>query len=374
MSKRDYYEILGISKGASQEEIKKAYRGLARQYHPDVNKESDAEAKFIEIKEAYDVLGDQEKKARYDQFGHQDPQAGFGGGGGFNGQDFGDFGDIFDMFFGGGGRRSRNPNAPRKGADLQYNMTIEFKEAIFGKDAEIIIPREEECGTCHGTGAKSGTKPETCSTCKGTGQEEVIQNTRFGRIVNRRVCSTCQGTGKIIKEKCVVCDGVGRVRNRKKLNIKIPAGVDNGSQIKISGEGEAGINGGPSGDLYIVLRVKAHKLFERKDTDIYYDMPISFVQASLGDEVEVPTIDGKVKLKIPEGTQSGTSFRLKGKGVPHLRRGARGDQFVNTIIVTPTKLNQEQKGLLKQFAELSGEKLNQVDKSFFDKVKDNIKR
>lgn len=372
MSKRDYYEILGLGKGASQEEIKKAYRSLARQYHPDVNKEPDAETKFKEIKEAYDVLGDQTKKSRYDQFGHEDPQAGFGGGG-FNSQDFGDFGDIFDMFFGGGGRKSRNPNAPRKGSDLQYNMTIEFKEAVFGKDAEITIPREEECRTCHGTGAKSGTKAETCPICKGTGQEETVQNTPFGRIVNRKVCSSCQGKGKIIKEKCSICNGTGRIRNRKKIHVKIPAGIDNGSQIKIGGEGEAGVNGGPSGDLYIVLRVKEHEFFEREGTNIYYDMPISFVQASLGAEVEVPTLEGAVKLKIPEGTQSGTNFRLKGKGVPQLRYSGRGDQFVKVLIVTPTKLNEEQKELLRQFADISGEELHQGDKSFFDKVKKTFK-
>ncbi|MGD9676800.1 MAG: molecular chaperone DnaJ [Vulcanibacillus sp.] len=372
MSKRDYYEVLGVSKSASQEELKKAYRSLARQYHPDVNKEPDAETKFKEIKEAYDVLGDQGARSKYDQYGHQDPQAGFGGGG-FNGQDFGDFGDIFDMFFGGGGRKSRNPNAPKKGSDLQYNMTIEFKEAVFGKETEITIPREEECSTCHGTGAKTGTKAETCPSCNGSGQEEIIQNTPFGRVVNRKVCSTCQGRGKIIKEKCTTCNGTGRERNRRKINIKIPAGIDEGAQLKVSGEGEAGINGGPAGDLFIVLRIKPHEFFEREGNNIFYEMKISFVQATLGEEIEVPTLDGSVKLKIPEGTQSATSFRLKGKGVPNLRHNGRGDQYVKVIVVTPTKLNEEQKELLQQFANISGEDLHQGEQSFFKKVKKTFK-
>ncbi len=379
MSKRDFYEVLGVEKGASADEIKKAYRNLARQYHPDVNKEKDAEAKFIEVQEAYDTLGDEQKRAQYDQFGHAGAQfggGGFGGAGGFGGfggggQDFGDFGDIFDMFFGGGGR-SRNPNAPRKGNDLQYNMTIEFKEAVFGKEAQIVIPREESCDSCSGTGAKAGTKPETCPVCHGTGQEEVVQNTPFGRIVNRRACSNCGGRGQIIKEACPTCSGSGRVRNRKKLNVKIPAGVDTGSQIKIGGEGEAGLNGGPAGDLYIVIHVKADKLFKREGYDIYYDLGLSIAQATLGDEVEVPTVDGGVKLKIPEGTQTGTSFRLRGKGVPRLRQSGRGDQFVKVTIETPTKLSAEQKDLLRQFAALSGEELT-GDKSFFERMKDNIK-
>lgn len=383
MSKKDYYEVLGVSKDASQDEIKKAYRKLARQYHPDVNKEEDAETKFIEAQEAYDTLGDEQKRAQYDQFGHAGAQGGFGGAsgfggfggsGGFSGQDFGDFGDIFDMFFGGGGRgRSRSPNAPRQGADLQYNMTIEFKEAIFGKETEITIPREEDCDTCQGTGAKAGTKPETCSKCQGSGQEEVVQNTPFGRIVNRRVCSVCNGTGKIIKEPCETCSGSGRVRNRKKIKVKIPAGIDTGSQIRIQGEGEAGINGGPAGDLFIVIHVRPHKYFKREGNDIFYDLDISFAQASLGDEVEVPTVDGEIMLKIPEGTQTGTSFRMRNKGVPRIRQSGRGDQYVKVTVVTPKKLSNEQKDLIRQLAEISGEKLTPTDKSFFDKVKDNIK-
>lgn len=368
MSKQDYYEVLGISRDASVDEIKKAYRKLARQYHPDVNKEHDAEAKFKEVKEAYDTLSDSNKRARYDQFGHEDPQAGFGGAG-FGGADFGDFGDIFDMFFGGGGRRNRDPNAPRRGADLQYSMTIDFKEAVFGKETDITIPREEDCDTCHGSGAKPGSKIETCSVCKGTGQQEVVQNTPFGRVVNRRVCSACHGQGKMIKEKCIDCHGTGRVKKHKKIHVKIPAGVDDGAQLRVSGEGEPGIKGGPSGDLFIVLHVKPHDFFERDGDHVYCEVPITFTQAALGDEIEVPTLDGRIKLKVPAGTQTGTHFRLKGKGVPRLRYSGRGDQHVKVVVVTPTKLTEEQRKILHEFSELSGEETHHQQKSFFEKMK-----
>lgn len=368
MSKRDYYEVLGVSKDATAEEIKKAYRKLARQYHPDVNKAADAETKFKEVKEAYDVLGESSKRAQYDQFGHTDPNQGFGGFGG-GGADFsGGFGDIFDMFFGGGGRR--NPNAPRQGADLQYSMTIEFTEAIFGKETEIRIPKEEECDTCLGSGAKPGTKPETCSVCHGTGQQEQVQNTPFGRVVNRRVCMTCAGKGKIVKEKCPSCRGEGKVRKQKVIPIKIPAGVDNGMQVRVSGQGEPGVNGGPPGDLYIVLRVKDHPFFERDGQDIYCEMPITFVQAALGDEIEVPTLTGRVKLKIPAGTETGTYFRIKGKGVPQTRGHYQGDQHVRVKIKTPKKLSEKQKELLREFAELSGDQIpDEQSEGFFDKMK-----
>ncbi|WP_019119955.1 molecular chaperone DnaJ [Brevibacillus massiliensis] len=370
--KRDYYEVLGLGKDAGPEEIKKAYRKLARQYHPDVNKEPDAAEKFKEVKEAYDVLSDPQKKANYDRFGHQDPGQGFGGGGfgGFDASDMGGFGDIFDMFFGGG--RRANPNAPRKGADLQFALKIDFKEAIFGKEAEIEIPKEDECGTCHGTGAKPGTGVETCQTCNGTGQQEVVANTPFGRIVNRRVCQTCGGKGKVVKEKCAHCRGTGRVKVRRKIHLNIPAGVDDGAQLRVAGEGEPGVNGGPPGDLYVVLRVKPHEFFEREGNDIYCEMPINFAQAALGDEIEVPTVDGRVKLKIPAGTQTETYFRLRGKGVPHLRGSGRGDQHVKVRVVTPTKLSEKQKELLREFADLGSGVPQEVphnDESFFDKVK-----
>lgn len=370
MSKRDYYEVLGVDKNATPDEIKKAYRKLARQYHPDVNKEPGAEEKFKEVKEAYEVLSDDNKRAQYDRYGHIDPNQGFGGFGGGGGgfEDFGGFGDIFDMFFGGGGSR-RNPNAPQRGADLQYTMTIEFMEAVFGKEADIEIPRTENCDHCNGSGARPGTHPETCSTCRGTGQQEIVQNTAFGRIVNRRVCPSCSGTGKIIREKCSQCHGSGKVKKRRKIHIKIPAGIDDGSQLRVSGEGESGIRGGPPGDLYVVVHVKPHDFFEREGDDIYCEVPITFAQAALGDEIEVPTPSGKVKLKIPAGTQTNTYFRLKGHGVPRLRGLGQGDQHVKVVVVTPTKLSDKQKELLREFAKLSGEDAHEQQETLFERMK-----
>jgi molecular chaperone DnaJ len=369
MSKRDYYEVLGVSKSASKDEIKKAYRKLSKKFHPDINKEPGADEKFKEVKEAYEVLSDDQKRAHYDQFGHVDPNQGFGGGADFGGG-FGGFEDIFNSFFGGGGGRRRDPNAPRQGADLQYTMTLKFEEAVFGKETDIEIPREEECDTCDGSGAKPGTKVNTCNHCHGSGQISVEQNTPFGRIVNRRVCHHCNGSGKEIKEKCTTCSGTGKVTRRNKIHVKIPAGVDDGQQLRVAGKGEAGINGGPSGDLYIVFHIRSHEFFERDGDDIYCEMPITFVQASLGDEVEVPTLHGKVKLKVPAGTQTGTKFRLKGKGVPNVRGYGTGDQHVLVRIVTPTKLSENQKQLLREFAEVSGQSpLGEQEESFFSKVK-----
>ncbi|WP_281888302.1 molecular chaperone DnaJ [Paenibacillus sp. YYML68] len=371
MSKRDYYEVLGVGKDSSQEDIKKAYRKLARQYHPDVNKAADAETKFKEAKEAYDVLSDDQKKAQYDRFGHVDPnQGGFGGGGG--GGDFGGFGDLFDMFFGGGGGQRRNPNAPQRGNDLQYTLTIEFKEAVFGKKLDIHIPRTETCDTCHGSGAKPGTKPDTCGVCHGSGQQEVVQNTAFGRIVNRRVCSACQGQGKTIKDKCSTCHGNGKVKKQRTININIPAGVDEGAQLRVTGEGEGGLRGGPPGDLYVVIRVKPHEFFEREGEDIYCEVPLTFAQAALGDEIEIPTLTEKVKLKIPAGTQTDTYFRLKGKGVPRLRGTGQGDQHVKVVVVTPTSLNDEQRELLREFSKLSGEHTHGQQQSIFERMKKAI--
>jgi molecular chaperone DnaJ len=370
VSKRDYYEVLGVEKGASAEDVKKAFRKAARQYHPDVNKAADAEEKFKEAKEAYDVLSDDQKRATYDRYGHVDPNQGMGGGGFNGGQDFGGFGDIFDMFFGGGGGgQRRNPNAPQRGNDLQYSMTIEFKEAVFGKEMDITIPRTESCETCHGNGAKPGTKPETCNVCKGSGQQEVVQNTAFGRIVNRRVCSACNGQGTLIKDKCNDCHGTGKVKKQRKIHVKIPAGVDDGAQLRVSGEGESGTKGGPSGDLYIVIRVKSHDFFEREGDDIYCEVPLTFAQAALGDEIEIPTLTEKVKLKIPSGTQTGTFFRLKGKGVPRLRGYGQGDQHVKVVIITPSNLTDEQKELLRQFSGLNGDHMHEKQQSLFERMK-----
>jgi len=359
---------LGVGRDASDEEIKKAYRKLARQYHPDVNKAPDAEQKFKEIKEAYDVLSDREKRATYDRFGHIDPNQGMGGAGGFSTADFGGFSDLFDMFFGGGGPR-RNPNAPQRGSDLQYTMTIEFKEAVFGKETDIRIPRTENCDRCHGTGAKPGTRPETCPVCHGTGQQEIVQNTAFGRIVNRRTCTACNGQGRIVREKCAECHGSGRVKRQRTIHVKIPAGVDDGAQLRISGEGEAGTHGGPPGDLYIVIRVKPHEFFHREGDDIYCEVPLTFAQAALGDEIEVPTLTEKVKLKIPPGTQTDTYFRLKGKGVTRLRGYGQGDQHVKVVVVTPTNLTEEQKELLRQFSRLGGEQTNGQSDTLFARMK-----
>ncbi|RKD23988.1 molecular chaperone DnaJ [Ammoniphilus oxalaticus] len=362
MSKRDYYDVLGLDRSSSEDEIKKAYRKLARKYHPDVNKADDAEDKFKEVKEAYDVLSDAEKRTMYDQYGHAatDQQGGFGA------QDFGGFGDIFDMFFGGG---RRNPNAPQQGSDLQYTLPLEFKEAIFGLEKEIEIPKDLECDLCHGSGAQPGTEVDTCQTCRGSGQQEQVANTPFGRVVNRRTCSSCGGKGTLIKVKCSECRGIGTVRKRRKIHLSIPAGVDEGAQLRVPGEGEPGVNGGPPGDLYVVMRVKQDDFFERDGNHIYCEIPISFAQAALGDEIEVPTVDERVKLKIPAGTQTGTLFRIRGKGVPYLRRSGRGDQLVRVAVVTPTKLTEKQKELLREFGEISGLKASEEESSIFGKMK-----
>ncbi len=373
MSKRDYYEVLGVDRNASETDIKKAFRKLARKYHPDVNPgDKDAETKFKEINEAYEVLSDPQKRAQYDQFGHAafgqgggDP--GFGGFGGFGGADFGGFGDIFEMFFGGGGQRRRGPV---KGADLRYNLEISFEEAAFGVEKTIKVPRTEMCGKCKGSGASPGTSPKTCPKCNGAGQLQYTQSTPFGRFVQSRVCDMCHGDGKVIENPCPVCGGSGMVRKPRDINVKIPAGVDTGSRLRIAGEGEPGERGGPHGDLYVYIKVKPHKIFQREGNDIISEIKISFPQAALGDEVEVATLDGKVQLKIPEGTQSGTFFRLKGKGIPDVHGYGRGDQHVKVTVVVPTKLTDQQKKLLRDFAAAFGENPAGVEKGFFEKMKD----
>jgi molecular chaperone DnaJ len=366
VSKRDYYEVLGVSRDASPDELKKAYRKLARQYHPDINKDDPSAAeKFKEINEAYEVLSDSEKRARYDQFGHADPNA-FGGGGP-GGGGFGDFGDIFDMFFGGGRRQH---NGPQRGNDLQYQLQIDFKEAAFGVEKQIEIARYEECDTCHGSGAKPGSQVTTCPTCRGTGQQEQVVSTPLGRMVNRTTCRTCGGRGKKIEQRCGTCHGEGKVRKRRKIDIKIPAGVDTGNRIRVNGAGELGVRGGPPGDLYVVLVVRDHEFFEREGADVYCEVPLTFVQAALGDEIEVPTIDGRAKLRIPEGTQTGTVFRLRGQGIPVLNRShLRGDQHVRVTVVTPTKLTEKQKDLLRDLAATMGEETHEQQRSLFDRLK-----
>lgn len=377
MAKRDYYEVLGVSKDASDDEIKKAYRKLSKKYHPDLNKEADAADRFKEVAEAYEILSDSQKRAAYDQYGHAstDPNfgagfGGFGGGTGGFGGFTGGFDDIFDTFFGGGGGRSRSYNAPRQGADLQYRVHLKFEEAIFGKKETIRYAREEMCGTCDGSGAKPGTQPKTCSKCRGAGAVQVERNTPFGRVMTQAVCDVCSGTGKEIVEKCTVCHGNGHVEKEHSVNVTIPAGVEDGQQLRLAGQGEVGSNGGPYGDLYVVFSVEESDIFDREGAEIYYVLPITFAQAALGTEVEVPTVHGNVKLKIPAGTQTGTSFRLKGKGAPRLRGNGNGDQNVKVSIVTPKNLNEKQREALQAFAEASGEPLASGDGGFFDKMRD----
>lgn len=376
MSKRDYYEVLGVSKDASEQDIKKAYRKMAMKYHPDRNPDNkEAEEKFKEVNEAYEVLSSPDKRKRYDQFGHAGMNGnggggfegfgGFSGGGGF--EDI--FGDIFDMF-GGGFSSSRRRSGPQKGADLQYETTITFEEAAFGVEKEVEFYRNDSCHTCSGTGAKPGTTTNTCKKCNGTGEVKFAQRTPLGQIVNVRPCDECNGDGKIIETPCSTCNGKGKVRKLRKLKVKIPAGVDTGSVISIRGEGEPGIKGGPTGDFYVVINVLPHKIFKRDGYDVICEMPITFVQATLGDELEVPTLEGKVKYKIAEGTQSGTIFRLKSKGIVHPKGYGKGDQYVKVIIEVPTKLSEKQKEILRTFASESGEEVHEQRKSFFNKVKD----
>ena len=375
-AKEDLYDVLGVSKDASEQEIKKAYRKLSKKYLPHIYKDAGAEDKFKEIQEAYEVLSDSGKRSAYDQYGHAstDPNFGAGGGGfgggGFGGGGFGGFEDIFDQFFGGGGR-SVDPNAPRQGEDLQYVMDLEFKEAIFGKESTIRYNREEYCGTCDGDGAKPGTHPVTCHNCHGSGSVQVERQTPLGRVMTRQACHVCNGTGQEIKEKCPTCAGSGHVKERHSVKVTVPAGVEDGNQMRLQGQGDAGKNKGPYGDLYVVFRVQPSKVFEREGSEIFYELPLNFVQATLGDQIEVPTVHGKVKFKIPSGTQSETTFRLKGKGAPRLRRSGNGDQHIKVKVVIPTELSEEQAELLRSFAKSSGMNVTeQTDESFFAKVKD----
>ena len=359
--KRDYYEVLGVQKGASEDELKKAYRKLAKENHPDLHPgDKNCEARFKEINEAYEVLSDPDKRAKYDQFGHAafDPNQGFGGGG-FGGfgdfSGFGGFGDIFGDIFGFGGGGGKNSNAPRKGDNLRANLNIKFEEAAFGVKKDVTVTRIEQCPDCKGSGCAAGTTAEVCPDCKGSGQVKTTQRTPFGMMQSNVQCSKCKGRGKIIHSPCQTCRGIGSIRRQHKVNINVPAGIDDGQTISLRGQGNAGLNGGPAGDLLVTILVQPHARFEREGTSILLEQEISFAKAALGAEIEVPTLDGKVKLTVPEGTQTGTMFRLKGKGVPYLRSTGRGDQFVTVRVVVPKGLNSNQKEALKAFAESLGE-------------------
>lgn len=380
--KRDYYEVLGVQKGASADEIKKAYRSLARKYHPDLHPDDkDCAEKFKEVNEAYEVLSDPSKKERYDQFGHAGVDPNYGGGG-FNGgaggfNPFGDMGDIFENLFGGGfgggfsssGGRSR-ANAPRRGQDIETTVTIEFMEACSGIKRDIKVSRLEKCSDCNGSGAAAGSTPQTCPECNGMGQVKVGQRTPFGVISSQKVCPKCSGKGKIVSNPCSKCGGNGRVRTSKQLSVDIPAGIDDGQILRVSGQGDAGLNGGPNGNLNVAVRVKSHPLFERDEYDIHCEIPITYAQAVMGDELIVPTIDGNVKYSISEGTQTGTVFRLKGKGIKKLQRTDRGDQYVKVNVEVPKNLDKKQKELLKAFEASLEEKNYEKKKNFFDKLKE----
>ncbi len=347
--KRDYYEVLGVSRDASPEEIKKAFRKLAFQFHPDRNRDGDAADKFKEVNEAYEVLSDADKRAAYDRFGHSGAEGLFGRG--FEGFDFGDYGDIFEgffNFFSGAGTTTRQ--APRRGNDLRYRISISFEEAALGCEKKIGISRVEVCGTCHGTRSRPGSKPERCPECNGTGQVRRVQRSLFGQFVNTTVCGRCNGEGALITEPCPDCKGSGYQKQKRNISVKMPAGIDDGNGIRLTGEGDAGSRGGPAGNLYVVVSVARHGFFTREDDNVIYELPVNFAEAALGMEVQVPTLYGDSKLKIPSGSQSGRVFKLKDKGIPHLRGGGRGDQLVVLRVVTPESLSKEQRKLFEELA------------------------
>ena len=354
--KRDYYEVLGVSKSASDSELKSAYRKLAKKYHPDMNPgDKEAEAKFKEASEAYSVLSDPDKRRQYDQFGHAAFEGGAGGGAGgfdFSGMDMSDnFGDIFGDFFGGGRSRAQS-NGPMKGQNLHHTIRITFEEACFGTEKELDLPLQDECESCHGTGAKAGTTPETCSKCGGKGQVVFTQQSLFGMVRNVQTCPDCRGTGKIIREKCPDCHGSGYITRKRKISVTVPAGIDNGQSIRIREKGDPGVNGGPRGDLLVEVAVSRHPIFQRQGIDIYSSAPITFAQAALGGDVRIKTVDGEVEYTVKPGTQTDTRIRLRGKGVPSLRnKSIRGDQYVTLVVQVPTRMNGEQKELLKKFDE-----------------------
>ena len=377
--KRDYYEVLGVEKNASEGELKKAYRKLAMKYHPDQNPgDKEAEEKFKEVNEAYELLSDADKRARYDQFGFAgvDPNygAGAGGfGGGFGGFDGFDLGSIFGDFFGGGASSgAQRRNGPTRGQNLGVELEITFEEAAFGCEKDITYGRIEPCNTCSGSGCKAGTQPETCTRCNGRGTIRTTQNFMGMAMQSESPCPTCGGKGKLIKDPCNVCKGKGKVRRNKTVKVNVPAGIDHGQSFRLRGEGNCGSNGGPSGDVLVTVDVKKHAIFERDGANVLCEMPITFSQAALGADIEVPTLDGKVRYSVPEGTQTGTTFRLKGKGIPYVVYKNRGDQYVTVVVETPTKLTKEQKELLRKLDEAMDDGKTPKRKSFFEKLKDTF--
>jgi len=380
--KKDYYEILGVQKSASEDDLKKAYRGLAKKYHPDLNPDdAGAEARFKEVGEAYEVLSDSQKRAKYDQFGHAgvDPSYGGGGGfgGGFGGGGFGiDMDDILSSFFGGGfggSSRARNPKGPIKGGDVRISLPLEFMEAVKGVKKKINIAHLENCSDCSGTGAAKGTSPETCSQCNRTGQVRISQRTPFGNVQTAKTCTTCSGKGTVIKENCKTCAGKGRIRGQKTMEVSVPAGIDDGQSFILRGEGDSGMNNGPSGDCVVTVSVRPDGIFERDGFDIWCEIPITFAQAAMGDEITVPTVDGKVSYNVPEGTQPGTVFRLRNKGVPYVNGRGRGEQYVRMILEVPKNLTSKQKDALKIYDSMMTDKNYEKRKGFFDKIKDAMK-
>lgn len=375
--KRDYYSVLGVDRDVSDDDLKKAYRKAAKKYHPDLHPgDKQAEKNFKEVNEAYEVLSDKEKRARYDQFGHAgvDPNFNPGGAGGFGGGfgDFGDLGDIFSSFFGGGfgGGRQANPNAPRRGGDVSANVNISFEEAAKGCKKTVKVPKIDTCDVCHGSGCETGTSAKTCPVCHGSGRVMSVQRTPFGQMQTQTVCHNCHGSGKIIDSPCKKCAGKGRIRHSVEREIDIPAGIDDGQVLNVRSGGDAGVNGGPSGDLHVSINVRPHPIFEREGYDVYCEIPITFAQAALGDEITVPTLDGKVKFQIHEGTQPGDEFKLRGKGIRRLNYPGRGDQYVKIAVEIPKDLSKEQKAKIKEFDSSTNAKNYKKQKSFLDKVKD----
>jgi molecular chaperone DnaJ len=365
-TRQDYYDVLGVPRGATPEEIKKAFRKLAMEYHPDRNKAKGAEERFKAVNEAYEVLSDPERREMYDRFGHAGAQAGAGRG--FEGFGFGGFGDIFDAFFGGTQSRRRGP---QRGADLRQQITLTFEEAAFGTEKEIEVTSMEVCATCKGSRAEPGTEPERCSNCNGTGEIRRVQQSVFGQFVNVATCGRCRGEGHVVSSPCKKCRGAGREKKSRRLQVKFPAGIDHGSQMRLSGEGEMGDQGGGRGNLYVVVAVQEHELFQRDGDDLHYELELNFAQAALGDDIEIPTLEETKTLHIPAGTQSGEAFILRGQGVPHLRSSGRGDLLVHAQVVTPKRLSQRQKELLEELAQSMGVPADD-EKGILGKIKDAL--